>query len=158
MVGSGSLRIVASIVLVGALTSCFFYTARVHVMTSSGFSSDELRKATRVVGETVAQFGLVTDPYQEADKRISREPKDKQLVVAVYSAGTNAETWHRVAVYVEVNKGTGEFSVLMRDLDSVRGTQLTDSLERAVARSLREAFPAHEIEVRRDTVGPAFGP
>jgi hypothetical protein len=154
----------ATAVLVATFAcGCFYYSAQIDVAPSASASAElnesEIVQASTIVARIVTERGLVPDPQLPEIQRSSREESEwKDRVLALYWAGSEAATDDRVIVAVRVNKKTGRYRVVVRDLDSVRGNDFTASLVRSLRESLASAFPARDIRVESGTVGPALGP
>lgn len=153
----------SALLLLSLACGCFYHSAQIELAPSSDapaeLSSSEVARATEIVAKIVSDRGLVADPRSPEIERLSREEDEwESHVIAVYSAGSEAATENRVVVSVLVDKETGRYRLLLRDLDSPRSTDFTDSLERALTQALSAAFPSRNVRVEKETVGPALGP
>jgi hypothetical protein len=146
------------------VSGCFYYSTQIELAVSADASSEtsklsesEIDRATKIVADVVSARGL--QPSSSDAERLSRtEDEWKEFVLASYWTGTAAATENRVVVSVLLDKETGRFRVLIRDLDSAGASDFTNSLEASLADALSEAFPSKTIHVERKTVGPALGP
>jgi hypothetical protein len=157
------MKLPSVLLLLTLACGCFYHSAQIELTPSSDapveLTSSEAARATEIVARVVSERGLVADSRSPEIERLSREEDEwKDYILAVYVAGSEAETDNRVVVSVLVNKETGRYSVLVRDLDSPASTGFTDSLERSLTEALSAAFPSRNARVERETVGPALGP
>lgn len=149
------------VLLLGTLifAGCYFYTAQIQMDASNGTATGEdVQNALALLRQALARHGFAEHPRSAEIRRGSESPESAYRVLDVYSLAEDGATWHRVAVYAEVHRQTGRFRVLIRDLDSRRQTQFTATVEQNVTDELKKAFPGRQIKVKRETVGPAFGP
>jgi hypothetical protein len=145
-------------------SGCFYHSTQIELAPSAdGFteagklSESEIDRATKIVADVVSERGLL--PSSSDAERLSREEDEwKEFVLASYWTGTAAATDNRVVVSILLDKETGRFRVLIRDLDSAGASDFTTSLEGSLTAALSEAFPSKTIHVERKTVGPALGP
>ncbi len=152
-----------ALLLLSLACGCFSYSAQIELAPSpdapAELTSLEVARATKIVARIVAAQGFIPDPRLRDIERSSREDAEwKEYVLALYSAGAEALTDNRVAVWVLVHKQTGRYSVLVRDLDSLGSSDFTASLERSLTEALSTAFPSRSIRIERETAGPALGP
>jgi len=149
------------ILLLSMLLGCFYHSARIELTptqgTSAHLSAAEIDRATEIVAEVVASRGFVRS--SSGVERLSREENEwDEFILVAYWAGPESSTKNRVVVSVLLDKESGLFSVLVRDLDSPASSNFTNSLVQSLEQTLKTKFPSHKIRVERSTVGPAFGP
>lgn len=145
------------------LCGCFSYSTQLTLEPLSAahirLNREDVARANEIVARTASEWGLVPDPRLPEIERSSREDAGwNEYVLALYTAGSKAATGNRVLLWVLMNKETGSYSVLVRDLDSLGSTKFTAGLEASLTQALSAAFSSRRIRVERTTVGPALGP
>jgi len=145
------------------LGGCFSYSSQFTLVPLPGaqakLAREDVIRASEIVAETASKWGLIPDPRWSEIARNSRQDAEwKENVLAIYAAGSEAATNNRVLLWVLIDKNTGQYSVAVRDLDSLGSTKFTADLESSLTHALSTAFPSRRIQVERATVGPALGP
>lgn len=144
------------------LGGCFTYSSKIDLVNPSGISTvdpDDDSRINETVAAVTSRFGLIPDSRLPEIARSSRQDAEwNEYVQGLYATGPNAATRNRVAVWVLVDKKSGQRSVVIRDLDSVSASRFTATLESSLTDALSKALPSQIIQVQRETVGPAFGP
>jgi hypothetical protein len=154
-------RVVAVALLLS--TACFYHNARIELSSSTDartpLTSAEVAEATAIVAKVVSERGFVADPDAKRIEDTSRTDQEwPDVVVASFSPTRGQWPDDGVGVSVLVEKATGRYRVQVRNLDSPFATDFTDALETSLTEALDAAFPAGNVRVERETVGPMFGP
>jgi len=145
-----------------AASGCFSYSGHVKFTQATGsrptFNKTDLTRVTSIVAEIAREHRMVPDPrFPEIERNSRNDSEWKERVLSLHMLEGD-KTDQRVGLWMLKDKESGEVSVLVRDLDSLRGTDFTTSLERSLQQELAAAFPSWEIRVDRETIGPSLGP
>jgi len=99
----------------------------------------------------------VVDPRLERVARESREtPEADNIVVSLFRSNQEQDDW--VEVRMVVAKSSGRIFVIVKNPAAPMALELTRKVEAAVVSALRNEFPANEIRVDDQTVGPRCPP